>query len=162
MESVTKLQNVSPVNAACRGETAVASAAIGRNVVERGRAASAIVYCEANFGAVDGKTANGLVRHSERYDILSAIDSTQAGSDAGVVLDSKPNAIPVCRDLADALAHAGSLPDYFIFGMAPASGMLSLHERSAVLEATSHGMNIVNGLNASPAWSSAGQPRRAA
>ncbi|MET0739749.1 MAG: DUF1611 domain-containing protein, partial [Acidimicrobiales bacterium] len=37
--------------------------------------ASAIVYCEANFGAGDGKTANGLVRHSERYDILSVIDS---------------------------------------------------------------------------------------
>jgi hypothetical protein len=25
--------------------------------------ATAIVYCEANFGALDGETANGLVRH---------------------------------------------------------------------------------------------------
>ena len=29
----------------------------------------AVVHCEANFGAIDGKTANGLVRNSERYEI---------------------------------------------------------------------------------------------
>lgn len=27
---------------------------------------TAIVYCEGQFGEQDGKTANGLVRHSER------------------------------------------------------------------------------------------------
>lgn len=109
--------------------------------------ATAIVYCEANFGALDGKTANGLVRHSEKYQILSVIDSEKAGQDAGMVLDDKPNAIPVCRDLADALDHAGFVPDYFIFGVAPASGMLSGLERLLVLEAISLGMNIVNGLH---------------
>ena len=36
---------------------------------------TAVVYCEGNFGASDGKTANGLVRHSEKYEILSVIDS---------------------------------------------------------------------------------------
>ena len=109
--------------------------------------ATAVVYCEANFGAIDGKTANGLVRHSERYEILSVIDSEQAGLDAGAVLDDEPNAIPICRDLADALAHAGGVPDYFIFGIAPASGMLSTHERGLVLEAMGLGMNVVNGLH---------------
>ena len=111
------------------------------------RVATAIVYCEANFGDIDGKTANGLVRRSERYEIISVIDSEKAGLDAGMVLDNKPNAIPICRDLADALEQAGSVPDYFIFGMAPASGMLSKHERGLVIEAMSHGMNIVNGLH---------------
>ena len=94
------------------------------------RTATAIVYCEANFGAIDGKTANGLVRHSERYHVLSVIASEKAGLDTGMVLDGKPNAIPVCRDLAEALEKAVTVPDYFIFGMAPSSGMLSLHERS--------------------------------
>ena len=108
---------------------------------------TAVVYCEGNFGGIDGKTANGLVRHSERYRILSVIDSEKAGLDAGVVLGEEPNAIPICRDLADALAHAGVLPDYFIFGMAPASGMLSSHERGLVLEAIDLGMNVVNGLH---------------
>ena len=36
----------------------------------RPRRPTAVVYCEANFGRIDGKTANGLVRHSERYEIL--------------------------------------------------------------------------------------------
>lgn len=108
---------------------------------------TAIVYCEGNFGEIDGKTANGLVRHSEKYAILSVIDSKKAGLDAGVVLGDAPNAIPVCRDLADALAKAENLPDYFIYGMAPSSGMLSTHERGLVIEAMSHGMNIVNGLH---------------
>jgi hypothetical protein len=84
--------------------------------------ATAIVYCEANFGAVDGKTANGLIRHSEKYQILSVIDSEQAGKDTGMVLDDKPNAIPICNDLADALAKSEGIPDYYIFGMAPSSG----------------------------------------
>jgi len=113
----------------------------------RKRTATAIVYCEANFGAIDGKTANGLVRHSERYEILSVVDSEKAGLDAGMVLDGKPNEIPVYHDLAEALDKADSVPDYFIFGMAPSSGMLSLHERSLLLEAIGYGMNIVNGLH---------------
>ena len=111
------------------------------------RVATAIVYCEANFGDIDGKTANGLVRQSEKYRILSVIDSKKTGLDAGMILDNQPNAIPICRDLADALAQAGTVPDFFIFGMAPSSGMLSMHERSLMLEAMSHGMNIVNGLH---------------
>jgi uncharacterized NAD-dependent epimerase/dehydratase family protein len=111
------------------------------------RRPTAVVYCESNFGAVDGKTANGLVRYSEKYEILSVIDSEKAGLDAGVVLGEEPNAIPVCRDLADAMTRIGGVPDYYIFGMAPASGMLSRHERILVLEAIFLGMNIVNGLH---------------
>ena len=111
------------------------------------RIGTAIVYCEGNFGAVDGKTANGLVRNSERYKILSVIDSEKAGLDAGLVLDQLPNGIPICRDLAASLKLADGIPDSFIFGMAPSSGMLSIHERSLIIEAMNYGMNIVNGLH---------------
>ena len=84
---------------------------------DKARIDTAIVYCEANFGAVDGKTANGLVRHSERCKILSVIDSEKAGLDAGTVLDNEPNGIPICHDLAASLTQAKDIPDYFIFGM---------------------------------------------
>lgn len=109
--------------------------------------ATAIIYCEANFGSIDGKTTNGLIRYSEIYQILSVIDSEKAGMDSGTVLDNVPNGIPICRDLAEALAKIDTLPDYFIFGMAPSSGLLSKHERGLILIAMSHGMNIVNGLH---------------
>ena len=108
---------------------------------------TAVVYCEANFGASDGKTANGLVRHSEKYEILSVIDSQKAGLDSGEVLGGKPNGIPICASLADAVALAGRVPDFFILGMAPASGMLSPVERRVVLNAIARGMHVVNGLH---------------
>ncbi len=109
--------------------------------------ATAVIYCEANLGALDGKTANGLVRYSEKYQILSVIDSEKTGRDSGLVLGEEANGIPVYSNLADSLKHAKALPDYYIFGMAPSSGMLSRHERSLILEAISLGMNIVNGLH---------------
>lgn len=111
------------------------------------RSTTAIVYCEANFGGIDGKTANGLVRHSEKYEILSIIDSEKAGQDAGTILDDLANGIQVVRNLEEALAQARTKPDYFIFGIAPATGMLSPIERKLVLKAIEHGMNIVNGLH---------------
>lgn len=113
----------------------------------RKEVATAIVYCEGNFGAVDGKTANGLVRQSEKYKILSVIDSKQAGRDSGVVLGEDPNFIPICASLADALAKAEQRPDVLIFGMAPSSGMLSPIERELMIEAMSCGLSIVNGLH---------------
>ena len=114
---------------------------------ESKHSSTAIVYCEGNFGAVDGKTANGLVRHSERYEVLSIIDSDQAGLDAGTVLGEGHKGIPICLTLAAALANVGHVPDYFIYVMAPASGMLSTNERGILLEAMAMGMNLVNGLH---------------
>jgi len=108
---------------------------------------TAVVYCEANFGAPDGKTANGLVRYSERYRILSVIDSTRAGEDSGTVLGDGPNGIPVVRDLADAIGRHGGPPSVLIFGVAPTSGMLSATEREVLLGAMTHGISIVNGLH---------------
>ena len=108
---------------------------------------TAVVYCEANFGKLDGKTANGLVRHSEKYEIVAVIDSEQAGHDAGEVLGDERNAIPVCADLAAALTAGNAVPEVFIFGMAPASGMLSPAERLVVLDAIARGMHVVNGLH---------------
>jgi uncharacterized NAD-dependent epimerase/dehydratase family protein len=110
------------------------------------RRGTAVVYCEANFGAMDGKTANGLVRHSERYEILSIIDSRQAGRDAGEVLGDSPNHIPVVSDLSEAIAVHGTEPEFLIFGVAPSSGMLSTAERHLMLGAMEKGISIVNGL----------------
>ncbi|GAA4482417.1 DUF1611 domain-containing protein [Microbacterium panaciterrae] len=109
--------------------------------------ATAIVYCEGQFGEQDGKTANGLVRHSEKYEILSILDSTHAGADAGVVLDDRPNGIPVLATLDEAIAHAGRTPDYLICGVAPADGLLSPAQRLVLLDGIARGMHVINGLH---------------
>jgi uncharacterized NAD-dependent epimerase/dehydratase family protein len=108
---------------------------------------TATIYCEANFGSVDGKTANGLIRHSEKYEILSVIDSAKTGLDAHEVLGHDTCGVPVCSDLAHAITLAGRVPDYLILGIAPASGMLSPSERLVVLDAMDQGMHIVSGLH---------------
>ncbi|MBK5287536.1 MAG: DUF1611 domain-containing protein [Acidimicrobiia bacterium] len=133
-----------PVDA--RAQTLGATVA-GDPQPSRSSTATAIVYCEANFGAMDGKTANGLVRHSEKYEICSIIDSTQAGTDAGVALGERANRIPIHTSVPAAIAALGQVPDFFIFGMAPSSGVLSNEEREIVLDAIARGMNVVNGLH---------------
>ncbi len=108
---------------------------------------TAVVYCEANFGRQDGKTANGLARHSEKFEIVSIIDSTRAGRDAGTVLDGVASGIPVVTDLAAAIARAGHVPDSLIVGMAPAGGRLTPGQRIDLLDGIAGGMNLVNGLH---------------
>ncbi|MCS5720190.1 DUF1611 domain-containing protein [Herbiconiux sp. CPCC 205763] len=108
---------------------------------------TAVVYCEGQFGEQDGKTANGLVRHSEKYEVLSVIDSRHAGVDAGLFLDGTTNGIPVLATLADAIGHAGGVPDYLICGVAPADGLLSADQRVVLLDGISRGMHIINGLH---------------
>ncbi len=108
---------------------------------------TAIVYCEGNFAKIDGKTANGLVRHSQAYRVLSVIDSKHGGCDSGHVLDNVANNIPIFNDLEAAVAHETTIPDTFFYGMAPASGRMSLKDREIVVEAITLGMNVVSGLH---------------
>ncbi len=117
---------------------------------------TAVVYCEGNFAKIDGKTANGLVRSSERYRIVAVIDSTLAGHDAGVALGGAHVGIPVVATLAAALAPGvdgasdlgvSAPPDALIFGLAPLSGLMSASDRKAVLGAVTAGLDIVSGLH---------------
>ena len=108
---------------------------------------TAVIYCEGNFANIDGKTANGLVRHSEAYKIISVIDSARGGENSGQVLDDVINNVPILKDLDAAVAHATAKPDTFIYGMAPSTGRLSLADRGVVLDAIGRGMNIVSGLH---------------
>ena len=121
--------------------------AIADAVPELPSGSTAVIYCEGQFGEQDGKTGNGLVRHSEKYQILSVIDSRQAGVDAGSFLDGTPNGIPILADLAETLVYAGRVPDYLICGLAPADGLLSMAQRVVLLDGIARGMHIVNGLH---------------
>ena len=107
----------------------------------------AIIYCEGNFAKLDGKTANGLVRQSETYQIISVIDSNLANSDSGLILDGTRNNVPILRDLREAVDYQIEIPEVFIFGMAPSNGRLSAKDRKVILDAISLGMDIVCGLH---------------
>ena len=108
---------------------------------------TALVYCENQFGLMDGKTAAGLVRHSETYNIVGIIDSSLAGEDAGEQLDNKKNNIPIFANLQSALANLPSVPDCYIYGKAPLEATIPVAERALILEAMSQKMDIINGLH---------------
>jgi len=106
----------------------------------------ALVYCEGEFGKIDGKVANGLARHSEKYQILGIIDSTKAGLDAGDFLDGIKNGIPIFRSSKDAIETLGFVPEYFIYGIAAMTAFLDHYDRGVIFSAMKQGMNIINSL----------------
>lgn len=108
--------------------------------------ANALVYCENEFGQIDGKVANGLARYSTKYNILGIIDSSKAGRDAGEYLDGVKNGIPVFPSLVDAIRELGFVPDLFIYGIAPLASFLDESERNVIFAAMLEGMDIVSGL----------------
>lgn len=107
---------------------------------------NAFIYSENEFGKIDGKVANGLARHSEKYKVLGIIDSKKTGLDAGEYLDGIPNGIPIFKSLDHAIDITGFVPEYFIYGIAPLASFLDSKEREIIFSAMEKGMNIVNGL----------------
>lgn len=108
---------------------------------------TALIYCENQFGLMDGKTAAGLIRHSETYNIVGVIDSSLAGKDAGEELGDKKNYIPIFENLREALEKLPDVPNCYIYGKAPLDARISAEERLLILEAMAKGMDIVNGLH---------------
>lgn len=106
----------------------------------------AIIYCEKQFGSMDGKTANGLIREPGNYVITAVIDSTKQGHDAGLYLDNKFSGIPICQSLEEAIVVSNYQVDDFILGIAPAHAFLQKEERKVIIEAMKKGMNIINPL----------------
>ena len=108
---------------------------------------TALIYCENQFGQSDGKTAVGLIRHSEIYQIVGVIDSSLNGKDSGEELGIGRNNIPIFKDLSDAIQKLLYTPDYYIYGKAPIDTHINKEERSLIIEAMKEGMSVINGLH---------------
>ncbi len=108
---------------------------------------SALIYCDKEFGMVDGKTAAGLIRHSDLYDIIGVIDSLLGGQDAGEALGEAKNGIPIYTNLEEALEGLTKVPDCYIYGKAPLDIDICTAERVLVVEAMTKGMDIISGLH---------------
>src|SRR5262245_43219951 len=107
---------------------------------------TALVLCDGLYATNNGKTAHGLVRGSDRYEVVGVVDAPTAGRDAGEVLDGRPRGIPVFRSLAEALAGLPK-PDYAVVGVATSGGVFTPGLEAELLEAIENGLSIVNGLH---------------
>ncbi|MGB5700717.1 DUF1611 domain-containing protein [Muriicola sp.] len=111
---------------------------------------NALVYCEGAFNTPNGKTAHGLVRFTERYNVVGVLDSRYADKDAGEVLDGKINGIPIFKDLKTAVAHLQNeenRPKSLVIGLAPDGGRLPKEARQSIREALEQGWNVDSGLH---------------
>jgi uncharacterized NAD-dependent epimerase/dehydratase family protein len=105
----------------------------------------AVVYCEREYLTANGKTAHGLVRHTERYDVVGVVDSTAPAGDAGAILDGKNRGIPMFHSLEE--AYRKTAPTIFIVGAVSEGGILPEGYAQAVAWALSRGLNVVSGLH---------------
>jgi uncharacterized NAD-dependent epimerase/dehydratase family protein len=110
---------------------------------------NAIIYCENAFNTFNGKTANGLVRFTDRYNVLSVIDSKYEGQDSGVVLDNIENGIPIFGNLKEAYNSAVNLnlkPTHFVIGMS-SDTKLSETLKDVIKSAIKKNLNVDSGLH---------------
>ena len=109
----------------------------------------ALVYADGAFNTTYGKTAHGLVRFTERYEIAGVIDKQHDGQDAGMVLDKKSFGIPVFKSLEEALEKCGSenKPETLVIGIATDGGLLPPEARDTIKKALEKGLNVDSGLH---------------
>ena len=108
---------------------------------------SAVVLTNGRLDTSDAKTAHGLIRGSQRFDILGVVDHLHAGRDAGEVLDGVARQIPVFASLAESLERLDTLPDYAIIGLALVGGRLDEPWQALLLEAMAQGLSVINGMH---------------
>jgi uncharacterized NAD-dependent epimerase/dehydratase family protein len=108
---------------------------------------SAVILTNGNLDHEDAKTAHGLIRGTERFEITGIIDHNSAGQDAGEVLDGIHRNIPVYSNMDDYLAARARKPDYAIIGVALSGGRLNAQWQELTLSIILKGISIVNGMH---------------
>lgn len=108
---------------------------------------NAIVLTDGLLMTSDAKTAHGLIRGTERFNIIGLVDGeANAGKDAGVLLDGKHRGIPVFATMESAIEASGKV-DYLIIGVATVGGILPKNMLSLIYDAVKKGISVVNGLH---------------
>src|SRR5882724_5940187 len=108
---------------------------------------NAIIITAGYLDTEHGKTAHGLIRGTERFNILAIIDDKNSGKDAGEVLDGKKRNIPVYKSLKEFQSQSKEKAKYCIIGVATKGGVLPSEFQTMLREAIESGYGIVNGLH---------------
>ncbi|MFB6155531.1 MAG: DUF1611 domain-containing protein [Haloferacaceae archaeon] len=109
--------------------------------------APAIVLAEGEFGKMGGKTANGVVMHSEVFDARVVVDSETAGrTPADVLRNPAAPEIPIVGSMSEAIERAPEAAA-LVIGVAPAGGQLPGAWIDGIEEAMGAGCDVVSGLH---------------
>jgi len=108
---------------------------------------NAIIITAGYLDSNSGKTAHGLIRGTDRYNIVGVIDQKSAGKDAGEVLDGKHRDIPVYASVDEFAKTSKQTAKYCVIGVATKGGVIPDSLRAILKDGLVHGYSLVNGLH---------------
>ncbi len=108
---------------------------------------NAIIITAGYLDSNSGKTAHGLIRGTDRYNIVGVIDPKSAGKDAGEVLDGKNRNIPVYATVEEFAKTSRQTAKYCVIGVATKGGVIPDSLRAILKDGLVHGYGLVNGLH---------------
>ncbi len=108
---------------------------------------NAIVITAGYLDSNSGKTAHGLIRGSDRFNVIGIIDHKYPGQDAGEILDGKKRNIPVYASVEEFSKNSREPAQYCIIGVATKGGVIPDTLRAILKDALIHGYGLVNGLH---------------
>jgi len=108
---------------------------------------TAIILTNGMLDTMNAKTCHGLLRGTDRFEVLAVIDYKFAGQDAGEVMDGRKLNIPIYKDVIDYLQAGNSRPKYYVVGVALEGGLLPNDFREELLIAMEQRISIVCGLH---------------
>jgi uncharacterized NAD-dependent epimerase/dehydratase family protein len=108
---------------------------------------NAIIITAGYLDTTSGKTAHGLIRGTDRFNIIGVVDEKNAGRDAGEVLDGVKRDIPVYATIGEFVKRSKAKAQYGILGVATKGGVIPDSIRIILSEALEHDLSLVNGLH---------------
>lgn len=108
---------------------------------------SAVIITNGKLATLDGKTAHGLIRGTERFDVMAVIDHVHAGKDAGEIVPGAYKKIPIVASMNEFLQLSQHKPDYCILGVALPGGKLPQEFIGELQTALKNGISVISGLH---------------
>lgn len=106
----------------------------------------AIILTLDVYDKLDAKTAHGLIRGTQRFEILAVVDSKNYGFDAGEKLDGTHRHIPIIESVKEAIQLFPEA-SVAIIGIATHGGVIPKDLEVILLECLENRLSLVNGLH---------------
>ncbi len=109
---------------------------------------TALILTNGMLDSVYAKTAHGLLRGTDRFEIKGVIDNKYPGGDAGEILFGKKSGVPVHKSVKDFIeANPDTKIEYCVVGVAFAGGILPPPFIVMLKEALNNDISVVSGLH---------------
>ncbi|MBT8220706.1 MAG: DUF1611 domain-containing protein [Bacteroidia bacterium] len=108
---------------------------------------TAVILTSGLLTSNKAKTAHGLIRGTDRFDLVGVIDDNSTGKDAGIVLDGQSRDIPIFGSIDEAIQKVNRPIRYCIIGVATPGGIIPKELQQDLMHILDCGVSVINGLH---------------